>query len=396
MAVYGPAPTMAAPNYYDRSSLGMVPGPNISVDFVAAPAGAARDGATKAAKPATKAAPEKRAAPSKPAAAKPTPAAAPAAAAPAPAAMTVEAARRAHQAASRAPPVPATRAAAADGEEMAGEGPEAVEALMQSNELLEERAIRGKVSNLDELRESDQIKERRFFFHGDFSFAKAGREASGRRMHVGGSAGDVFRYRIAGAGERREGDLKTGVVLAVEVISAQSSCPVPLGVKFPSISKSGKALIPGNTCEWLCFLSSLPPDSVCRYNVSNGERYALVLLPEATQTYGSSKLVIHELMDKLDLGRVYRYGHLNIDDIKATVMPMGKTDLRLVEMDSPIIYVLQRNLDRSGGIRPPWPSPNLLPGWRLNWKGPRSWEGNTTLSPQTLSASSSRRSTRVL
>ena len=80
--------------------------------------------------------------------------------------------------------------------------------------------------------------------------------------------------------------------------------------------------------------------------MANGDRYALVLPPESTQTFGTQALCIHKLLSELDFGRVSRYSHLSIDDIKATVQPLGKTDLCLVDKNSVLVYVMSRNAER--------------------------------------------------
>lgn len=229
--VYGPKTASYGPNYFDRSAMGCVPGPDSNAVPGVRGSMAERDGGAK-----------KAAAPAPAAAQKATPAVQPSA-------MSVDAARRAHAAGAAAPRVPAATPTGPDAYVMATK--EVVAPLVISEggsdmTKLEKNAVRVRNETIEALK--DHTKTRRFFFHLSTSLAKAGGNGKdGRTISASQSTSHVFQYKTASMPDKRTGDLKTGVLLEAHVIYAQSTAPVPIGVKFPSISKSGQPLIKGNT-----------------------------------------------------------------------------------------------------------------------------------------------------
>lgn len=71
----------------------------------------------------------------------------------------------------------------------------------------------------------------------------------------------------------------------------------------------------------------------------------IVIPPKSLLQYGQS-YCIHKMQDALDLGRIHRYSGLTMEDIRATIQTLPNTDLMLVDVTSPIIYVMRRNQER--------------------------------------------------
>lgn len=160
----------------------------------------------------------------------------------------------------------------------------------------------------------DWVKTRRYVASFDFSLYQAANDPASVKHLVAEQAHHIFRLRgLDPTGKGRGGVLSSGIVVGVRVLKTSSDCKVPLGVNFSGVRGMTYSL--------------------------HGVRCAIPLFPHEQANYaeGHRGVVVHRMLESLDVRNLERYGHLTLEGVKKTILKLQGHDFSFVEVNSPVM-----------------------------------------------------------
>lgn len=194
-------------------------------------------------------------------------------------------------------------------------------ALEDLNKRREQAKI---VANIDDINAfmgmHDRTHERDLLLEWKFSLEEA--SASPGVLTKTISNPNVLRFSVKDpvtGVKSRIGDLKTGIILKMSVISAFSDAKPTLGLVIPGVAG--------------------------RTYTANGRRYPFTLSYKQNLEFKNDGRTIHQISELINTRRLERFGHLTPEGVESTITYIQNRDYALVLKTSPIVHVIRINQD---------------------------------------------------